>query len=237
MERIEGCVIDSDKVLATIAPASRRSIGLALAQTLAEIHAVDLAAVGLDDLGSHKPYAERQLKRWSRQYEESKTRDLPLVGELARRLWGAIPEQGHATLVHGDFHLGNVITDPAEGSVRAVIDWELSTLGDPLADLGGLLAYWPEADDPVPPAPNVLPAEPGFPPRRELVDAYEAAAGRAADSVGFWEALGCWKVAIISEGVLKRSLGDTANGDAEGAALTTELMLQRAAYAAERAGI
>lgn len=113
------------------------------ARSLALIHDGDLMATGLDDLAGHAPYAERQLRRWSRHYEASKTRDLPLIGQLADRLSRAIPEQRDVRLVHGDFHLLNAIPDPARGEVRAVLDWELSTLGEPLADLGGLLAYWP----------------------------------------------------------------------------------------------
>jgi aminoglycoside phosphotransferase (APT) family kinase protein len=237
MEHVQGCVIDSEHALDRVTPGARLATGLSLARSLGLIHEVDLEAVGLNDLASHKPYAERQLRRWSRQYQASKSRDLPLVGQLAERLAHAAPQEHEVRLVHGDFHLLNAIVDPADGAVLAVLDWELSTLGDPLADLGGLLAYWPEATDPVPPTPHPYPAADGFPSRAELVDAYRQASGRATDAVGYWETLGCWKVAIICEGVLRRSLEDPANGDPVVAARTTELMLQRAADAADRAGI
>lgn len=237
MEHVPGLVVDNEAALATVGLDRRHAIGISLAQTLAAIHAVDLAAVGLEDLAGRKPYALRQLKRWRRQFEDSKTREIPLVADLADRLEKSVPEQAEVTLVHGDFHLLNVITDPASGSVRAVLDWELATLGDPLADLGTLLAYWPQADDPVPPTPTPFPARPGFPDRAELVAAYARASNRDIAAVGFWETLGCWKVAVIGEGVLRRFLDEPENGDAEGAARTVDLMLQRAAFAAERASI
>ncbi len=237
MEHVTGAVIDSRSALDALALDTRRTVGLSLVRALALIHDVDLVDAGLDDLASHKPYAARQLRRWSRQYEQARTRELPLVGQLADRLTAAIPEQREVRLVHGDFHLLNAIVDPADGDVRAVLDWELSTLGDPLADLGGLLAYWPDATDAIPPAPHTYPAEPGFPTRAELVDAYREASGRPTDAIGFWETLGCWKVAVIAEGVRQRALEDPANGDPEATGRTADLMLERAAEAAERAGI
>jgi aminoglycoside phosphotransferase (APT) family kinase protein len=237
MEHVEGVVIDSSETVAGVEPARRRAIGLALPAALAGVHAVDVTAVGLADLAGHKPYAERQLKRWRRQFEDSKTRDRPRVDELAARLADAIPEQREITLVHGDYHLLNVIVDGTGSDVRAILDWELCTLGEPLADLGGLLAYWPQADDPFPPVPTPFPAEPGFPGRDELVAAYAEASGRDVAAVGFWEALGCWKVAIIAEGVLRRRLDEPENGDPAEAGELVDLMLERAALAATRAGI
>lgn len=237
MEHVPGLVVDSEASLATVSLERRHAIGISLARTLATIHAVDLAAVGLDDLASHKPYALRQLKRWRRQFEDSKTREIPLISDLADRLESNVPEQQEVTLVHGDYHLLNVITDPASGSVRAILDWELCTLGDPLADLGTLLAYWPQADDPVPPTPSPFPARPGFPNRRELVDAYARSADRDVGAIGFWETLGCWKVAVIGEGVLRRCLDEPGNGDAGEAAEKVDRMLQRLDFTAKRASI
>lgn len=237
MEYVAGQVIDSGEALAEVSLGRRRDIGLSAARTLAQVHAVDLDSVGLADLGSHKPYADRQLRRWRRQFEDSKTRELPLVDELADRLKAAAPAQREVTLVHGDYHLLNLIIDPTGSEVRAVLDWELCTLGDPLADLGGLLAYWPQADDPGTPAPNPIPAEPGFPGRAELVLAYAEASGRDVSTVGFWETLGCWKVAIIAEGVLRRRLDEPDNGDPGEAREAVELMLARALRAADHAGL
>jgi aminoglycoside phosphotransferase (APT) family kinase protein len=237
MEHVPGLVVDDEASLATVSLDRRHAIGMSLPRALATVHSVDLAAVGLEDLASHKPYALRQLKRWRRQFEDSKTREIPLIADLADRLERNVPEQHEVTLVHGDFHLLNVITDAASGSVRAILDWELCTLGDPLADLGTLLAYWPQADDPVLPTPTPFPARPGFPNRRELVDAYARASKRDVAAIGFWETLGCWKVAVIGEGVLRRCLDEPGNGDARDAAEKVDLMLKRLDFVAKRAAI
>ena len=130
----------------SLPPQRRRQIGLSMPATLAKIHAVDLEKSGLDDLASHKPYAQRQLKRWAGQWEQSKLRELPDLDDLTRRLIAAAPQQQELTLVHGDFHLRNLITSRTTGDVIGVLDWELSTLGDPLADMGSLLAY-PRRED------------------------------------------------------------------------------------------
>jgi aminoglycoside phosphotransferase (APT) family kinase protein len=235
LEYVDGLVVDDLPAAETLAPDRRNRLGLALAGTLAQIHAVDLAAVGLADLASRKPYAARQLKRWRRQWEDSRTRDLPSVTELADRLEAAIPPQREVTLVHGDFNLLNVIAAPDGSRVRAVLDWELCTLGDPLADLGCLLAYWSEAGDAT---ADVFPASrlPGFPARRQLAEHYAAASGRDISALGFWHALGLWKVAIIIEGVRRRTLDDernTAEGGAPPAELVGDLVAQAHRVAAE----
>ncbi|MET0819688.1 MAG: phosphotransferase family protein, partial [Aeromicrobium sp.] len=138
MEHVDGLVVDRPEVAEATDRALRAAMGPALATTLATIHQVDIDAVGLSDLASHAPYAARQLKRWSRQWEASRTRELPALDRLTDLLRSTMPEQHELTLVHGDFHVRNVIADPATGALRAVLDWELSTLGDPLADIGSL---------------------------------------------------------------------------------------------------
>ena len=129
---------------------------------------------------------------------------------MADRLTAAIPQQQELALVHGDFHVENVITSPADGRVRAVLDWELCTLGDPLADLGGLFAYWPHIGESTTPVLN-LPTLPGFPSRQELATAYAGRTGRSLDALGFWHVLGLWKLAIIAEGVLQRAQAEPRN--------------------------
>ena len=175
-------------------------VALALPRALATIHAVDLEEIGLLDLASHKPYAARQLKRWRRQWEDSATRSLPVVGELADRLEAAMPQQRELTLVHGDFHVLNVILAPDGSAVRAILDWELCTLGDPLADLGGLMAY-------------ASPTLTGIAAPAVLADEYMKASGRevTAAALAFWHALGLWKIAVIVEGVRRRALDDPRN--------------------------
>ncbi len=126
--------------------ADRRAIGERVVDTLVEIHAVDPDAVGLGELGRKEDYVARQLHRWQGQWEKSKTRELPAIDAVHERLAARIPEQGPATIVHGDYRLDNMILTPT-GEVAAVVDWELCTLGDPLADVGLLMVYWPEAGE------------------------------------------------------------------------------------------
>jgi len=235
MEHVPGIVIDSDAVARGLSEEHRRGSGQSLARTLAKVHGVDLDATGLTDLASHAPYAPRQLKRWRRQWEQSKTRELPVVDALPARLERSAPKQQEVTLVHGDYHLLNTIVDPGDGAVRAVLDWELSTLGDPLADLGGLLAYWSQEDDPVAAGPFTFTALPGFPTRRELTEAYAEAAGRDIGALPFWEALAGWKIAIIIEGVRRRALDEPRLGEPLDGAIVTGL-LDRAVEVTDAAG-
>ncbi|UTT66607.1 phosphotransferase family protein [Janibacter sp. CX7] len=215
VSHVEGTVVDERPDAEALAPAARHAIGLALVDTLGRIHGVDLTAVGLDDLASHKPYAARQLKRWSGQWELSRTRELPALEQLTERLRALEPEPGEVVLVHGDSHLRNVIVDPDDASVRAILDWELCTLGDPLADLGTVLAYWPQPGDRPTMRFDASMVE-GFATREELVERYVAATGRDVTHVPFWHGLGLWKLAIILEGVRRRQLDDPRNLTAMG---------------------
>lgn len=208
MEYIEGVVIDVE-LAEVLEPEGRHAVAMALPDALARVHEVNLEATGLADFASHASYAARQLKRWSRQWDASRTRDLPGVQALAARLERAAPEQYEVTLVHGDFHMLNLIFDLIDPAVRAILDWELCTLGDPLADLGGLLAYWPEPGSMG--GPVAVSAFRGFPTRRELAHAYGQRSGRDIAALPFWEALACWKIAIIAEGVLRRRLDEPGN--------------------------
>lgn len=213
MEHVEGTVIDDEEAARQIAPETRRRLGLELARTLAKIHAVDIDAVGLGDLASRKPYAPRQLKRWSRQLEESRTQDRPDLDALTSVLTEHLPEPDEITLVHGDFHIRNVIIDSATGDIRAVLDWELATLGDPLADVGSSLAYWTQAGEVPVGAPTAVD---GYPTRAEIAAEYLAVSGRSRRTLGFWHTLGLWKIAIIAEGVRRRVADNPANAAAHG---------------------
>ena len=210
IEHVDGLIVDRMPVAESLSPALRSAIGPALTTALAQVHEVDISTVGLADLASHSPYAARQLKRWSRQWEDSRTRGLPALDRMTDLLRRTMPEQRELTLVHGDFHIRNVIADPDSGEIRAVLDWELSTLGDPLADIGSLLAYWPVASD----APSGLfaaSALPGFASRDEIAASYLAASGRDGTDLAYWHVLGLWKIAIIAEGVFRRALDDPRN--------------------------
>jgi aminoglycoside phosphotransferase (APT) family kinase protein len=214
MELIDGQVVDTMAIAESLTPQRRRQIGVSLPTTLAKIHAVDIDAVGLSDLASHKPYAHRQLKRWAGQWERSKTRELPELDDLTRRLVAAAPEQRELSLVHGDFHLRNVIASHDSGAVIGVLDWELSTLGDPLADMGTLLTYWPEPGE----AFGDFPASTldGFPDRAELARIYLEQTGRDPQALSYWHVLGLWKLAIIAEGVMRRVMDTQENKAATG---------------------
>jgi aminoglycoside phosphotransferase (APT) family kinase protein len=183
--------------------ADRRAIGERVVDTLVEIHAVDPDAVGLGDLGRKEDYVARQLHRWQGQWEKSKTRELPAIDAVHERLAARIPEQGPATIVHGDYRLDNMILTP-EGEVAAVVDWELCTLGDPLADVGLLMVYWPEAGEETIALGQPATLAPGFPKRKELKARYAERSGRDLSQLDFFVALGYWKLAIILEGVYAR---------------------------------
>ncbi|HEU5142134.1 MAG TPA: phosphotransferase family protein [Solirubrobacterales bacterium] len=181
----------------------RRAIGERVADTLVAIHAVDPDAVGLGDLGRKEDYVARQLRRWHGQWEKSKTRELAAIDAVHERLSARIPEQGPATIVHGDYRLDNMILTP-EGEVAAVVDWELCTLGDPLADVGLLMVYWPEAGEEGVALGQPATMAPGFPSREEVAARYAERSGRDLSDLDFFVALGYWKLAIILEGVYAR---------------------------------
>ena len=205
MEHVDGIVPrDEATVEVAFGPRERRAASLSLVEALVALHRVDPAAVGLDQLGRPGGYAERQLRRWQRQWEQSRTRDLPIIDEVHRRLAADVPvETGPAAIVHGDYRLDNAILSPA-GQVRAVLDWELCTLGEPLADVGLLLVYWSEPADETLPLGTAPTRLPGFASRAELVAAYAGASGRPVDELDYFVAFGYWKLAVILEGVYAR---------------------------------
>ncbi len=239
MEFVDGLVVDRMPIAESLTPQRRRQIGLSMPTTLAKIHAVDLEKAGLDDLASHKPYAQRQLKRWAGQWEQSKTRELPDLDDLTRRLITAAPQQQELTLVHGDFHLRNVITSHMTGEVVGVLDWELSTLGDPLADMGSLLAYWPQPGEEDIAGGFAATALEGFPDRAEMARVYLAQTGRDAATLKYWHALGLWKIAVIAEGVMRRAMDVPQNKAAAGTPTLRwiDALVCKAREVAEDAGI
>jgi aminoglycoside phosphotransferase (APT) family kinase protein len=204
MDFVEGVVLrDEADVEAAFAEPDRRRVGEALVDTLVELHAVDPDAAGLGELGRRDGYAERQLRRWKRQWDDSKTRELAAMEEAHRLLAARVPEQRDTSIVHGDYRLDNAIVTPA-GDVAAVVDWELCTLGDPLADLGLLLDYWAQPGDEVVPLTRAPTLAAGFPTREELAARYAERSGRDIAQLDFFVALGYWKLAAILEGVYAR---------------------------------
>jgi aminoglycoside phosphotransferase (APT) family kinase protein len=240
MEFVDGLVISDAAASRTLPARARHRAGIAVAETLGQIHAVNLEAAHLADLASHSPYAQRQLKRWSGQWEQSKTRELPGLDLLTDRLRAAIPPPRELSLVHGDLHLRNIVVSATRGDVLAALDWELSTLGDPIADLGTTLAYWPEQDELILPEFRALLLA-GYPRRADLVDRYCVTTGRDVTDaeLGFWHALALWKIAIIAEGILRRAQQDPRNRAASGMPVpqTVNDLVVLAHEIAARAGI
>jgi aminoglycoside phosphotransferase (APT) family kinase protein len=193
---------------------ARWQTGESLVDVLADIHAVDVDAIGLGDLGRREGYISRQLKRWYGQYQQSKELGGPDVAAVDR-VYGVlvecIPEQGPAGIVHGDYRLDNTIVGD-DGTVRAVLDWELCTLGDPLADVGLLMVYWPEPGEPAPLGSSPTTAS-GFADRAHLRERYAARSGRDVSELDFYVAFGYWKLACIIEGVYTRYAGGAGGGD------------------------
>jgi len=215
MAYVDGAVpSDEATVVAAFDEQARAAAADSLVDALVALHGVDPDAVGLGQLGRREGYLERQLRRWKRQLEQSRTRELPVLDEVHRRLEAAVPAQvGPARVVHGDYRLDNVILSPA-GRVLAVLDWELCTLGDPLADVGLLLVYWAEPGDTALPLGTAPTRLPGFPPRAALTAAYAARSGRAVDQLDYYMAFGYWKLAVILEGVYARyTAGAYGEGD------------------------
>jgi len=239
MEFIDGLVARDRSSALGLAPAQRRASSDSLIDVLARLHAVDIDEVGLGDLARRDGYLARQLHRWHTQLEAGRTRDVSVLDEVHDRLAAAVPEQGPAAIVHGDYRLDNLVLDPSTGEVAAVLDWELTTLGDPLADLGLLLVYWVEASDRTIALPDPPTLAPGFATRRELLDRYAAATGRDLSDIGYYVAFGYWKLACILEGVHGRYVSGAYGDDADGFAGVGELVFvlgERAAEAAAEVG-
>lgn len=215
MDFVEGTVVRDVATAEALRPEQRARAGESLVEVLVGIHDVDIDAVGLGELGRREAYLERQLRRWQGQWEKSRTRDLPVVDEVHARLVAGIPPQGPATIVHGDYRLDNCML-AADGSVAAVLDWELCTLGDPLADLGLLCVYWADEGEPTHSGMPAATTVPGFPTKAELVDRYAERSGRDVSAIGYYVAFGYWKLACILQGVFARyaagAMGD--RGDA-----------------------
>lgn len=211
MAHVDGVVLESPERAEPLPLDIRRAAGERLIDVLADLHAVDVDAIGLGDLARREGYIERQVKRWTTQWEHSKTRELPAIDEVAKRLAADLPQQIGVSIAHGDFRFGNMLVNPITGDIAAVLDWELCTLGDPLADVGYLGVYWSDpgeeqlrANDPT--------GIDGFPTYDELLERYARRTGRDLSNIGYYRAFGAWRLAVISEGVLARYMSG-AMGD------------------------
>ena len=221
MERIEGLIIRDSLPSALDTPEGYHAITDELITTLAKLHTVDVAATGLHTLGKGDRYIERQLRRWSDQLARTEihTRTVPDLHAVGDWLRAHLPDTATApTVVHGDFRFDNVIFAPqpidGRAQIRAVLDWEMATLGDPLADLGYLLSFWREPGDPVQSLPSpmgTITGRDGFPTRAEAAALYEERSGRRVAHLNFYIALAIWKLAILLEGSYARHLAGTTD--------------------------
>ncbi|MEM8923518.1 MAG: phosphotransferase family protein [Actinomycetota bacterium] len=215
MHFLDGVVVRDAEIGATFDEATRLRMSHELIATLAELHRVDIDAVGLGDLAKRSGYIERQIKRWSGQWEQSKQREIPLIDIVRETLVERVPPEARTTIAHGDYRLSNCMMDPA-GPVAGVLDWELCTLGDPMADLAGLLGYWydPEEDDPKGDAETT--GLPGFLSAQEMAGLYAEVMGVDLALVDYYRGFAAWRLACIAEGVYARYLnGQQGSQDEE----------------------
>jgi aminoglycoside phosphotransferase (APT) family kinase protein len=216
MEKVEGQVVrDSFPPDLAPLPADRTAISRALVDTLSALHSIDPEAAGLGDFGRPAGFMRRQVSRWTDQWHRSRTHDVPEVEALGRRLREFSFPEGDAAILHGDFRLDNCLlnrelTDP----IAAVLDWELSTLGDPLADLGMLLFYWCQAGEPPPVLTPAISATDGFPSRAEIAERYFASSRSTGSDLFMYVAFAHFKFAVIAQGIAQRGrAGDMAGQD------------------------
>ncbi len=224
MERVTGTPYRTAEELNPLGPVRVRAIADAVTDTLVALHEVRPADVGLSDFGRPDGYLERQVHRWRRQMEASKSRELAGEDELHQRLAAAIPESSGATIVHGDFRMDNTLIDDAD-QVSAVLDWEMATLGDPLADVALMLVYQALADV-APGAVSTVSRATGHPSRDEIVAHYTERSGRDVSHLAFHEALAYYKLAAILEGIYYRHQhGQTVGAGFEDIGGSTEPLL------------
>ncbi len=214
MGRVEGRVFAACD-LADAAPQERRAIYRSAAETLARLHAVDWRAAGLSDYGRPDGYFERQVARWTRQWHASRTRDLPEVERLIDWLPRHFPQGGEATIVHGDFRIGNLMIHPTEPRVVAVLDWELSTIGDPMADIAHFGVAWDTRPDEYGGLLGLDLAGLDLPDREDFLGWYGAAGGQAERFCAFHRIFALFRYAVIFEGIAARAQqGNAASGEA-----------------------
>ncbi len=217
MEFVEGAILRTRSDAESVFKESeRRIIGDNLAATLAQLHDVDVERAGLSDLARHDGYIERQLRRWRTQYDQMSVEGVDyggVVEAVGDQLAASIPRQQRVSVVHGDYRLDNTVLDAA-GAVKAILDWEICTLGDPMADLGLLLVYWAEPDDP---SEALLGAAPttaaGFSTREQVLAAYASHSDLDVSQVAYYQAFGYWKLACIMQGVFARYSAGATAGD------------------------
>jgi aminoglycoside phosphotransferase (APT) family kinase protein len=234
MDFVDGSGVATHDEGQHVAEPARTAASADLIDVLAAVHAVDVDAVGLGDLGPRADYLQRQLRRWLRQFASSTERDVPLIDEVHATLAAHVPPQRRTGLVHGDYRMGNVLLGP-EGSVRAVLDWELAALGDTLADVGWLLATWRDVGEPeLYPSPS---GHPGYLGRAEMASRYASSTGADVSDLPWYVSFSLWRLACIHEGIYARyrsgAMGTDHTVDVEGEAQKVLVLAEaaRQAYA------
>lgn len=208
MDFVEGAILRDRRSAAAVPEPVRGAAAERLVETLIALHAVTPEDLGLADLAPPDGYLTRQLTRWKAQFDRSRSRDVPDVDAVAAWLGERIPPQTETRLVHGDYRLDNAIL-AADGRILAVLDWEIATLGDPLADLAILLVYWAgEGDEAIGPTSVA-----GFPDRATVAERYAALSGRTLDTLGYHIVFAYWKLACVAEGVYARYASGGGGGD------------------------
>jgi aminoglycoside phosphotransferase (APT) family kinase protein len=208
MEEIHGVVVTDTVPAALDDPEQRGRIADELIDALVELHGVDWAAAGLEEFGKPTGYLERQLRRFTGLWEHNRTREIDEVGEVGRWLAANLPESPPATIVHGDYRLGNtMLAAGAPAHLVAILDWEMAAIGDPLADVGYMMIHWAQPGDP----PNTFNLQavttlPGFPSRQEMVARYEERSRRSVRSLDWYVTLALWKAVVFMEGNYKRAI-------------------------------
>jgi aminoglycoside phosphotransferase (APT) family kinase protein len=211
MARVPGTVYRSAAQTATLTAAQRTALAQQLVDVLAELHRIDPAAVGLSDFGRPDGFLARQVRRWGKQLAGSRSRALPGIDRLLERLTASVPASPAPAIVHGDYRLDNVLVH--EGRIAAVLDWEMSTVGDPLTDLGLLLVYWDRLPDLEHSVVSGVGARHGFPAGATLAGWYAARTGADLSRLDWYEALACFKLAVILEGIHYRYRQGLTVGD------------------------
>lgn len=234
MEFVDGVIVRDVDVGLTLTEQVRRRSSEVLIDTLAALHRIDVDSVGLASLAKREGYVPRQLKRWMTQVSQSVMADRPIFGEIHRLLEAGTPAQQATVIAHGDYRLENTVIHPS-GELAAVLDWELCTLGDPMADLGHVLVYWPgpgSHDEVTPHSPTCLP---GYFTPHEVIARYGASSGRDMSAIDYFVAFADWRLACIGAGVFTRYTGG-AMGSTEGVDLVemSEGVLRRAERALDR---
>ncbi len=217
MERVEGRILRTPEEMAVLSPEDARRASNELVDVLARLHGVDYEAIGLGDFGRPDGFLARNVARWGKQWAANKTRDVAEIDELARRLDRALPESGPPAIVHGDYRLDNTMLDPVDaGKIVAVLDWEMSTLGDPLTDLGLFLVYWGTDTGPAVGSSAGIVATDGFLSRDEIVARYAERSGRSIEHLDFYVVFATYKLAVILEGINARFLMGKTVGEGFG---------------------